>query len=156
MGAYQIQAPNKIPKKVFLAGSIEMGKADNWQVKILDFLKGKEEEYIVLNPRRDDWDSSWEQKMTNPQFNEQVTWELNALDSSDIIIMYFDPNTMSPISLLELGLHASSHKMIVCCPEGFWRKGNVDIVCDRYNIPVSGDIESLMLNWDFLVWKLNN
>jgi hypothetical protein len=26
-----------------------MGKADNWQVKILDFLKGKEEEYIVLN-----------------------------------------------------------------------------------------------------------
>lgn len=21
-------------------------------------------------------------------------------------------------------------------PEGFWRKGNVDIVCDRYNIPL--------------------
>jgi hypothetical protein len=48
--------------------------------------------------------------------------------------MYFDPNTTSPISLLELGLHAKSKKMIVCCPEGFWRKGNVDIVCKTYNV----------------------
>ena len=26
--------------------------------------------------------------------------------------------------------------MIVCCPEGFYRKGNVDIVCAKYNVPV--------------------
>jgi len=23
---------------------------------------------------------------------------------------------------------------MVCCPEGFWRKGNVDIVCQRFGI----------------------
>jgi len=26
------------------------------------------------------------------------------------------------------------YKLSVVCEEGFWRKGNVDIVCHRYNI----------------------
>jgi hypothetical protein len=56
--------------------------------------------------------------------------------------MYFSPETKSPISLLELGLHAESSRMVVCCPPGFWRKGNVDIVCTRYNIPLFNDMES--------------
>lgn len=50
--------------------------------------------------------------------------------------MYFDPNTKSPISLLELGLYATSKKLHVICPEGFWRKGNVDIICKKYDIPL--------------------
>jgi hypothetical protein len=77
------------------------------------------------------------------------------LDSSDIIVMYFDPNTKSPISLLELGLYAASGKLIVCCPEGFWRKGNVDIVCQRYKVPTVETIEDLISNWDYLINKLN-
>jgi hypothetical protein len=51
--------------------------------------------------------------------------------------MYFVPGTISPISLMELGLFAN--KCVVYCPEGFERKGNVDIVCQRYNIPVYED-----------------
>jgi len=31
--------------------------------------------------------------------------------------------------------------MIVHCPEGFYRKGNVDIVCARYGVPVLQDFE---------------
>jgi hypothetical protein len=34
--------------------------------------------------------------------------------------------------------------MIVCCPEGFWRKGNVDIVCSRYNVQQVQNIEELI------------
>lgn len=48
--------------------------------------------------------------------------------------MYFDPKTKSPITLLELGLFARSQKLIVYCPTGYWRKGNVDVVCERYNV----------------------
>ncbi len=119
---------------VFLAGSIEMGAAEDWQVKL-------QNELILLpitiyNPRRDEWDSSWEQRETNSQFSHQVNWEMNKLEKSDIIFMYFSPETKSPISLLELGLHANDHKLIVCCPDGFWRKGNVEIVCSRYRIPL--------------------
>ncbi len=98
METIEIKPPYTLPKKIFLAGSIEMGKAENWQEKIVNTFN---KSYLFFNPRRDDWDSSWEQKIENVQFNEQVTWELNALDSSDIIVMYFDPNTKSPISLLE-------------------------------------------------------
>jgi len=51
-----IKAPkkfsNKLGKKVFLAGSIEMGKAENWQEKIERELK--DTDLVILNPRRDD------------------------------------------------------------------------------------------------------
>ena len=123
-----IKAPNKFnpnPRTIFLGGSIEMGKAENWQERLVKEFTNTD--LTFLNPRRDDWDSSWTQSIDNPQFYEQVTWEQEALHFSDIIIIYFDPATMSPISLLELGLFASSGKLIVCCPEGFWRKGNVEL-----------------------------
>jgi hypothetical protein len=140
-----IKAPGKIDWElsdltVFLAGSIEMGKAVDWQTQLTNSLS--QLDVTVLNPRRDDWDSSWKQDIKNPQFNEQVTWELDALEGADLIVMYFDPSTMSPISLLELGLNAYK-AMIVCCPAGFWRKGNVDIVCKRYGINVVETLEEL-------------
>lgn len=127
---------------IFLAGSIEMGVAENWQDKIADALKY--ELVILFNPRRDDWDASWEQSIKNPNFVEQVEWELDMLNAADWIVMYFDPNTKSPISLLELGLHAKSGKLIVCCPDGFWRKGNVEVICQRYQIPVYNDLDSFI------------
>jgi hypothetical protein len=145
--AIEIQAPNEIPNvktntKIFLGGSIEMGKAIDWQKELIERLR--DEPITFLNPRRSDWDSSWTQEITNPQFKEQVDWELNGLETADIIVMVFDPNTKSPISLLELGLHASSKKMVVICPEGFWRKGNVDIVCEKYNIKQVLNIDELV------------
>lgn len=127
--------------KIFLAGSIEMGKAEDWQAVIPELFKDRQN-LVFFNPRRDDWDSSWEQKESNPQFSGQVNWEMDKLDECDIIFMYFSPETKSPISLLELGMHAASQKMIVCCPDEFWRKGNVDIVCSRHNIPVYNTLEA--------------
>ena len=118
---------------VFLAGSIEMGKAVDWQTDIVNEFSDRE--VMFLNPRRTDWDSSWVQTIDNDNFREQVEWELDGLERCDIMFLYFDPETKSPISLLELGIHAYSSKIIiVCCPDGFYRKGNVEIVCDRYDL----------------------
>lgn len=131
-----IKAPvtgsRKHSASVFLAGTIEMGKAVDWQKQIEQELEHLDVD--IFNPRRDDWDASWEQSIHNPQFKEQVTWELDRLDEASIIFMYFVPGMMSPISLLEFGLHSNSQKMIVVCPDGFWRKGNVEVVCDRLGI----------------------
>ena len=128
-------------KSIFLAGSIEMGKAEDWQAELGDWLITKN--YNIFNPRRKDWDSSWSQTYENPQFSQQVKWELNSLDKSDWVIMYLDPQTKSPISLLELGLFANSKKLLVVCPDGFWRKGNVEVVCSLYDIPLFNSIEEL-------------
>ncbi len=57
--------------------------------------------------------------------------------------MYLAPGMQSPISLMELGLHAQSGKLIVCCPDGFWRKGNVQIVCAKWGIPLVESMEEL-------------
>jgi len=118
---------------VFLAGSIEMGIAENWQETIEAALE-YEKDLCILNPRRNDWDASWKQDKENKQFSEQVNWELDALETANMIVFYFSPETKSPVSMLELGLFARTGKLVVCCPDGFWRKGNIDIVCEKYNI----------------------
>lgn len=130
--------------KIFLAGSIEMGTAVDWQTKVVKELNDFTKDLIFLNPRRDSWDSSWVQSIENEKFYEQVTWELDALDKADYIFMYLDPNTMSPISLLELGLYANTGKLIVVCPDGFWRKGNVEVVCERFAIPLLNNLDDLL------------
>jgi len=142
----EIKAPNLIPDsplpKVFLAGSIEMGAAQEWQEHAAQLLA--KENVIVLNPRRDDWDSTWIQTKENPKFREQVEWELSAMEQADYIVFYFDPTTKSPISLMEIGLNASKGKLFVVCPEGYWRKGNVDIVCERYGFPQFASLDEMV------------
>ena len=129
---------------VFLAGSIEMGVAVDWQAEVSAALSKLD--VLVLNPRRAAWDASWEQSIDNPPFREQVEWELDALDAADVVLLYFSPDTKSPITLLEMGIHAAKNpeKMIVCCPDGFWRKGNVDIVCNRYGVLQANTLDELI------------
>ena len=151
---YVAKPLDKIPTigyRIFLAGSIEMGVAVDWQQAVTEAFAGRD--VWILNPRRDDWDSSWEQSAHNTQFFTQVAWELKAMELADMILMYFAPGTKSPISLLELGLYARSGKLVVCCPEGFWRKGNVDIVCERYGFR---QIDSLDKVTDLVSTNLND
>jgi hypothetical protein len=126
---YKILGPS-----IFLGGSIEMDTAEKWQDKIVEALTGY---YVtILNPRRDNWNTLIKQSISDPDFSEQVNWELNALDAASIIIFYFDPNTLAPITLMELGLMVGKGKknILVCCPDGYWRKGNVEILCNREGI----------------------
>lgn len=130
-------------RTVFLAGSIEMGLAEPWQRELTQALASYEN-LTVLDPRRDDWDASWRQTLDEPRFVEQVHWELEAQERADTIAMYFSPATKAPITLLELGLFARSDKLIVACPEGYWRRGNVQVVCARYGVACLGSFEALV------------
>ena len=143
-----LKPPKQIVKRkrnnyIFLCGSIEMGVAENWQEKVENSFTGDTfKDLIIFNPRRDDWDSSWVQSIDNPQFKEQVEWELQALEVSDGVIVYFDKDTKSPITLLEIGLLAKMMKPVwVVCPDGFWRKGNVEVVSRKYGLDMCKDLE---------------
>ena len=118
--------------RVFLGGSIDMGGAPDWQAALTQALSDMD--VTVLNPRRADWNPAWRPEADEPEFQRQVEWELAALETADVIVMYFAPGTQSPISLLEMGLHARGGKLIVLAPEGFWRKGNVDITARAYGV----------------------
>ena len=126
---------------VFLAGSIDMNMAINWQNYCEEELGDL---YNVLNPRREEWNSEWKQEIENPNFKEQVEWELKGLEEASVIILFFDKATKSPISLLEFGLYARSGKLMVVCEDGFWRKGNVDIVCNRYGIKQFNSLDEII------------
>ncbi len=135
-----IKPPTEIPqlvakmKSVFLAGAIDNGEAKDWQSEVAKKLYS--EGWVVLNPRRDKWDSSWKQSLKNKQFVAQVKWELEGLSLAKHILVNFPAESKAPISLLELGLHMRTGKVIVCASDKYERYGNVRITCDEWDVPV--------------------
>ena len=95
---------------------------------------------VILDAQIPDKEDEDSPAMDFKPFRTQVEWELHAQDIADLRVYYFDPETKSPITLLELGLYATK-PCVVYCPEGYFRKGNVDIVCKKYGIPVFDDKE---------------
>jgi hypothetical protein len=118
---------------VFLAGSIEMGKAIPWQQRMADYLE--DQPITVCNPRRGNWDPNITPREKDEGFRLQVRWELSALENVSVICFFFDKATKSPVTMLELGLWAKSEKVVVCCDDDFHKAGNVHITCERYGIP---------------------
>ena len=134
---------------IFLGGSIEQGKANDWQKKLANDLSVYSDSLVLLNPRRDHWDSNLEQ---DPEpgsvFHEQVEWELDALErDTDMVVFYFDPNTKSPVTLLELGWigSADSFNTIVCCPPDFYRYGNVRMFCERFHVTLTEEYGDMLM-----------
>jgi hypothetical protein len=100
----------------------------------------------VYNPRRDKWDSSWRQDLDDENFVGQVEWEPEHLEAADLKIFYIDPATQSPVTLIEMGLVLGStpERCIVCCHEGFWRRGNVLITARHTGAETANDLPELL------------
>jgi hypothetical protein len=113
-----------------------MNFAKPWQQELTSKLSECNFDIRILNPRRDDFDVSQEQSINNPYFKEQVNWELDGLDRADLIVMYLQPDTLSPISMMEIGIYINTldwnKQMVICVPDGFWRRGNIEVLVDRY------------------------
>ncbi len=157
--------PNPVPlldtrRSVFLGGTIDNGNSIDWQKDVTNELSVIEG-VVVCNPRRTDWDSKWSPTMDNPLFAEQVDWELNSLDQCSVLCFYFASKSLSPITLMELGIFSERHpdRCVVFCSNDFWRKGNVDKVCQDAGIPVFTDyrqfLEILILKTSSGTKKLN-
>jgi hypothetical protein len=142
-----VQSPDSIDVAssaicLFLAGSIELGMAEDWQGTIVDRLRDLD--IVVFNPRRAIWAPGTSLESEPEEIRRQINWELDAIGRSDLMAFYFAPGTKSPISLLELGLITRQKQAIVCCPQGFWRKTNVDVVCERFGIEQVDSLEELV------------
>lgn len=145
------QAPERLKPTdtpaIFLAGSIELGQTVDWQSTVVEHFRHRP--VTIYNPRRRDWDSTWGLSADDPHFREQVSWELDALRRSDLILMNLLPGTLSPISLLELGLFAATGKVRVCCPSDYLRSGNVEMVCEQYGLPLFRTLPELLASLPF-------
>lgn len=136
--------------KLFLAGSIDNGEARDWQQDIIRTLRNHESEHIldIYNPRRAMWNPDLEQNpLPGSIFNKQVNWELEHLEKADWILFHFEPDSKSPITLLELGLMLGSGKsMFIYCPKEYMRYGNVLITASKYCHKVYTDHDSLLFD----------
>ncbi|CAG8973023.1 hypothetical protein HYALB_00007250 [Hymenoscyphus albidus] len=138
-----VSAPNDYIKRgptLFLSGSIDKSKT-TWQSALSESLSHLP--ITILNPHRPDWDSSWRETLSFSPFTEQTNWELDAMEKADVIAFWFGANSQAPVTLMELGLFAGSGKCVVACPEGYWKRGNVQVVCGRAGIPVLSSVEDL-------------
>lgn len=115
--------------RIFLAGTIDSGQSTNWQKQIVDAYKDSNIEFY--NPRR----NNFPVHPSTTIVTNQIRWEQEHLDAADFIIMVFKDDSLSPITLLELGLYAQSGKLYVFCSPKYWRYLNVSETCRKYNIP---------------------
>jgi len=126
-------------RSVFLGGTIDMGDSGDWQQALVDALTASSG--TLLNPRREHWSAGDGSDAENPRFRAQVAWELAAMEAASLIAFYFAPTSLAPITLLELGLAARSGKALVCCPRGYWRRGNVVAVCEHHGVPMVDSLD---------------
>jgi hypothetical protein len=146
VAATEIKAPGKYDPAprytIFLAGAIDQGKAENWQEKVARALD--QFDILILNPRRENWNAEIEQVASNPEFREQVEWELDAQDNADMVIFVFTKDSKAPITFLEFGLFAPTKDAVVCAEEGFYRQGNLDIVAERHKVPMYHNLDEMI------------
>ena len=147
--AFVITAPEKfekgrpgLPKRsIFLAGAIDMGAVVDWQSYVIDAFKDCL--LTVVNPRRAKFDDS--------TLDEQIKWELQALEDVDHIFMWFPKDAKAPISFFEAGLYWRSNKMIVGAELGFYRRRNLELTAWHYGIYLYPSLDDMirMFNLNF-------
>lgn len=134
------ELPRETNKSVFLAGTTTPFDGVDWRERLCSSLRTAP--ITIYNPCN--WDIAWEQGAESESFRNQVKWEMNKQELCDIIVIFFHPASQAPISLLELGMATRfPEKAIVACPDGYWKRGNVQVVCDRFGIEMVDSAEEL-------------
>ena len=131
------------PLNLFLGGTIDNGESFDWQSALTDELCSSDTVHpiMIYNPRRAEWANNDDKE----EIEKQINWELYHLERADLIVMNILGNSKSPISLMEIGLFAKEHKLIVFCNPNFYRYDNVRIVCRMYNIPLYNTNDILVI-----------
>lgn len=108
---------------VFLAGTIDNGESQDWQLRYAQALNNLYGDKVTIyNPRRNDWNA----EASDTDILQQIAWEQKYIRSCDIVLFNFLAGSRSPITLLELGQCLGYSKdIVVVCPKEFWRYLNV-------------------------------
>lgn len=109
----------------FLAGAIDMGAAVDWQAEVIKHFERTD--CIIVNPRR-------KREFRPDDMDEQITWELQALEQVSAIFMWFPKDAKAPISFFESGMYLRSPKLLIGAEEGFYRRRNLELTTHRYGV----------------------
>ncbi len=144
--AIEVQAPKSYTTEkysIFLGGAIDMGhEKTQWQKRVVKALGDLD--VLVLNPRRDDWDESWEQCKNCEPFREQVLWEIKAQEDCDLLLYVYLKDSKAPITMFENGAWGTKKDCIMCVEEGFWKKANLDIYAEHFKIQNYSSLDDMI------------
>lgn len=105
---------------IFLGGSIS--GAWDWQSHVIEKLKN--DDVLIFNPRRPDFDATNEKMEIG-----QIAWEFRHLRIADAILFWFSGETLAPITLFELGRYSiiAGRPLFVGCDPMYKRRRDVEI-----------------------------
>lgn len=112
------QADNDV--SLFIGGGIS--NCPDWQREFITRFKDVPDSLTLINPRRSHFD------INNTAESEfQIEWEHHHLANADAVVFWFPYQTLCPITLYELGVHAALDKhLFVGCHPAYARKFDVE------------------------------
>lgn len=123
-------------KSVFLAGAIDMGAAVDWQAYVIEKLSAISHDLLIFNPRR--------AAFTANTLDEQILWELDALEAADTVFMWFPAAAKAPVAMLETGLFLRTGKLYIGAAQGFYRRRNLELTCERFGVPLFDNLDEMI------------
>ena len=90
--------------------------------------------YIVVDPRSNA--QNQEMVLDNPDFVNGFSYYLDMAEKADAIILNFLQKSTAPKPLFDLGYLIRSGKTVVRCSPGYMQAGLVNVVCQRFNVPL--------------------
>lgn len=104
---------------LFLGGGIT--GCEDWQAEMCHLLR--DTDLVVINPRRKDW------PINDPEAStKQIEWEYDHLQKAHMIMFWFSPETLCPITLFEYGKWIVRNKpLFVGCHPEYKRKLDVEV-----------------------------
>lgn len=138
-----INAMGRESRIFLLAGASEADGGSRWQETVAAFIS--KVGHIALSTRSRETPTGMP-TFENPHFFQARSWELDALDLAEFVIFHLDSISRSPEGILELGYAAAKFPQKVCviCPEGFWCKGLVDLLCYREDLMKYKSVEEML------------
>lgn len=120
--------------RVYLSGAMT---GEDWQSKFTNELDSLRVD--VFSPR---YPSS--HTVTPP--DGLFEWEIDHMSIANVIAFNFIPDEDCSSALIALGMYAKTDRIIVCCPDGFFKKGDIDALCNREDIPQVDSLD-LLIKW---------
>lgn len=119
---------------VFLGGRFSSDQTNDFR-EVIEQKLSDSDGVILTASNQQDWVGSISEPCIegDNQFTRHVVWGFLAQEEADMVVLYFDSESNSPTTMLELGLAVQyPDKIIVFCSDDFEQKATVDIVC-KYN-----------------------
>lgn len=132
----EISQLTRTKARIFLAGSMATGSQVNWRQTVIDAFG---EKYHFLDPTNLKHDS-----LTDVEMRNHIKWEFDGLRIADFILLNFLPDSLSPISMVELGMYIASKKLIVVCPKEFYKWRYIDTLCKEHNTLIFNQLEEVL------------